>query len=384
MKRARGGDDGGVGIRVKVVLAALEDDGLPSEASMAARRMLARGGRHALPLAIEERHPVQDEVCGMIREFFDDAQQRLSTRVEESQGAIDTAQKDLEDRSAELAGAEADLGLAQGAVEEQSAKCAQHKEAVHEAEAAVREVRRGQKSLVKEHMSVEKERHKYEVIQEELLRPFADGMLLTSEESSSAAEGQKILKKLVKELEKCGADAAQLAAAPPALLKKPEERTDFDGKVVDSLQSLIGGKLDAAETDLATNSAATTAAEEEASAKVAIVEKAKAEQEAEDVRLAEAQVARDTKADAKKAAQQAEDKARTLVEGCRDAKAALQAGLAAHEEVRQNFEALASRSSAPPPPVPEELVPVPQFLAEPVAEDSAAQEADAAARAAHE
>lgn len=233
-KRHQGGAT--VKAKISAVVAALEDDFLAGEATEVARRMLAAGAPKALADPIEKRHLMQTTVVSHIREALLQSASKLEAWAADARRAAEGAASEAtgikaESDSALDAAVEAtkDLHTKKAAYLESTKKTVDAKKDLHS-------FQQSQQVLAEELQALEKERLHY--------RHITDGDLKALlEQGSEAPDAKAVSKRLVKELEKLGAEAALQIAIPAALLKKPEERKGFDAHVLQSCQDLVAVSL---------------------------------------------------------------------------------------------------------------------------------------------
>jgi len=358
--------------KVNTIVAALLDTGLASEATAAAREMLAAGALNALSTVIENRHGMQETITGYIKEVLEDISERLGKQVEEAKEARATTEADLELQKAQLQQAQDELREAEATIEAKEEVFQAAKTALKESEQAIAASASEMRILTKEKDSLEKEHEKYKDLNENSFKVLLEK---GPDAGANEKETKKICDKLMKEVTKLSAEPALLASAPAVLLKRAEDRKGFDVHVLGSMQSIIAARLDDVAGKLEANAAATAALEPEASSRKEAGEKAQAAKDAAQAELDASQRA----AEEKKASL---DKAQCTVEGTT---AALDERSSAITAALQEVEAfgdvlacesfLASRSSVA---VPEELPAEPEEVKAETAKGEPAETAVAA------
>lgn len=352
--------------KISVVVAALEDDSLDSEVPMGARKMLAEGAPSALATVVEERHPLQDVVMGHIREAFADIASRLESKVVAAKETSEAQSAALAEQTTQLQAASAELEVAEKAAQVEAEKLAAEEETLAAAEKEVMGVETQQRANAKERAAIEKEKSKYTGIEEGTLKPLVEGGFATDKEA------QKAVNKLVKDLEKMGAESAMLASVPPVLLMKPDERKGFDNMVLDSVKGVLTSTISTVDAKLAEVEAKAVELLTENEGKAAVVEKAKAARDGQEAAVTSAQAVAADKMAAKQTSQSAVDTCNAELQERQDTVSATEADVVAFAEVSEALAFLAAQSSAPPP---EEAPPAEA----PPAEAEAATEAVAAA-----
>jgi len=359
-KKGRHGVSADVQSKIGVIVAALEDDSLQSEVTMGARQMLAKGAPAALATVVEERHQLQDVVMGHIREAFADIASRLEAKAAAAKETSEAQKAVLAEHTAKVQAASSELEVASGATQVEAEKLAAEQEALTAAEREVKLVETQQKANAKERAAIEKEKSKYTGIEEGTLKPLVEGGFATEKEA------QKAINKLVKDLEKMGAESAMMVSLPPVLLKKPEERKGFDNMVLDSVKGILTTAIATVDAKFVDVDAKAAELETERADKATVVEKAQAARASQDAAWQAAKAASGDKANAKAEVDTAAEMCRLeLEERCETASGA-DADLKAFAAVDEALAALAARSSAPPP---EEA---PQAATETVTEEAVA------------
>eukprot|EP00930_Biecheleria_cincta_P030749 TRINITY_DN21306_c0_g2_i1.p1 TRINITY_DN21306_c0_g2~~TRINITY_DN21306_c0_g2_i1.p1 ORF type:complete len:383 (+),score=119.44 TRINITY_DN21306_c0_g2_i1:83-1231(+) len=363
----------GTGPRSKVntIIAALRDTSLASEATAAAREMLAAGAVSALSSVIENRHGMQETISGHIKEVLEDISERLSKQVEEAKEARATTEADLELQKAQLQQSQDELQEAKATIEAKETVLQAAKTTLKETEQATAASASQMRTLTKEKDSLEKEQEKYKDLNDNSFKVLLEK---GPDAGANEKETKTICDKLMREITKLSAEPALLASAPAVLLKRAEDRKGFDVHVLGSMQSILAARLDDIAGKLEANATSIAALEPEASSRKEAGEKAQAEKDAAQAELDAAQRA----ADEKKASL---NKAQNTVEGTT---AALDERSSAITTALQEVEAfgdvlachnfLASRSSV----VPEELPAEPEEVKAETAKGEPAETAVAA------
>lgn len=296
-KRSRPAGNADVLAKIGKIVAALEDESLQSEVPMGVRQMLARGAPAAMGTVVEERHTLQDVVMGHIREVFSDIASRLAAKVIAAKEASEAQADTVEAQRVQLQAVSAELEAAEKLCCDESEKLKGEEATLKDAQKEAAQVTSNQKTNAKHRSSVEKEKSMYAGIEEGTLKPLIEGGFATEKEA------QKAINKLVKDLERIGAESAMLVSVPPVLRKKPEERKGFDDMVLDSVKGILKGALDAADAKLAPIDTEAQELEVEAKVKAEVVEKAQAARDSQRSTLQAAEAASAEKRAAKQAMQ---------------------------------------------------------------------------------
>lgn len=296
----------GTGPRSKVntIIAALCDTNLASDATAAAREMLAAGSLSALSSVIETRHGMQETISAYIKEVLDDISVRLVKQVEEAKEVRATTEADLELQKVQLQQAHDELQEAKASIEAKEAVSVTAKAVLKETEQAAAASSAQMRTLTKEKDALEKDQEKYKDLNEGSLKILLEK---GPDAGANEKESKKMCDKLMREVTKLSAEPALLASAPAVLLKRAEDRKGFDAHVLGSMQSILTARLQEVSGKLEHNSTATAALEPEISSHKEACEKAQAEKDAAQAELDAAERA----AEEKKASL---DKAQSTVE----------------------------------------------------------------------
>lgn len=345
----------GTTVRAKIlaVAAALEDGAIAADAPEAARKMLAAGAPKALGSTVEQRHIMQETIVGHIRESLLDSSNRLATLAADARRTADGTASEVIASKAQCQAAHDDVLEGSKELEAKHLALQEAKVTAQEAAQELDKVKHSEEVLSKAKEIIEKEQAKY--------RLSVDGdMKVLLEQGSEAEDAQKISNRLVKELAKLGAESALQAAAPTALLKKPEERQGFDAHVVQSCQDLLNGRLadiaarlQAKEAEIADFQPNLTAKTEAVTHAVAVENAANDAAEAAATKLVQLQAAATEKQEEMQTAEES-------LKGHELAAVEAEAELEAFQEVVGCLEFLASRSNvvaAPEEEVEGEMVP---------------------------
>jgi len=208
--------------------------------------MLAEGAHAALSGYAEDRHPIQTRMVGFMKEVLNDISTRLCDKAE-------TERKEKVLLEAEVGNEKAQVQIVTDEVAAAKEVVAAKAEELRTLKATLAECEQAEALLASDEVSVNrrrdqlnKEKGKFTDVKDNLQVLIDDGISA----GGSAKAAKALLNKFLKQITALGAEPALLAAAPPVLLRKPEEREGFDTCVMESLQNILAERLDGVQKSL--------------------------------------------------------------------------------------------------------------------------------------
>lgn len=224
--------------RLNVVTSALSKETLmPSSVTKVVLDMLARGVPAALSSSVEERHAMQTTVITHIHDIFLEASSSIEASASEGTAEANAMSAQLEKENETVQACLLEFNAATSLVEDQNKKVKEVEERVKLAVKDLKAVEAQQKANLRERANFEREQAKFRALEEGTLNVLVEGACGAEKETKKATS------KLVRDLEKFGAEPSLVASVPSVLLKRPEERKGFDEMVVASLRAFLEEKV---------------------------------------------------------------------------------------------------------------------------------------------
>mmetsp|Transcript_55690 Transcript_55690/g.156839 ORF Transcript_55690/g.156839 Transcript_55690/m.156839 type:complete len:364 (+) Transcript_55690:101-1192(+) len=327
---------------IEAVVAAIEDAGLPADVPAEVRAMLAAGAPAAFGTPVEERHPLQTRVVGLITDFFQSRKIRenLESKVASAKSAVDKKQNDISTMSNTLEVANSELADATGVQSAQDAKVKEGEAAVLALHNEEKKTKTGKRALERAGAALEKEKARYVSL-------GGTVSALTEGTIEAGKERQKTLAALVKDLQKLGAEDALVSSASASLSKPPGDRQSFDTIIVDSIKSFVAALVTQVDQKLAGNQAEAAEADKSLEKTAEAVEKLVAQGQEQSQLLKVATEKQSEKAAAMNAAELALSAGRAELVDSLDVQSSCEAELRKFDDILAELNGLASWSLAP-------------------------------------
>jgi len=323
--------------------------------------MLALGTPFALRAAVGDRHEAQATVVEQLKEVFDEATGELAARLAEAQAAADAKNVEVEASAAKVVSFAEEVEGLDRAIEVATQAVGSKREAARAAEKELKAKEAVHKSALKDQANFMKQKETFKAIETDGFDVLVEGTAPTEKDA------KKVCNKLMKDLEKLGADTSLLVSSPAVLLKPKDQRQGFDQMVIDSLRGALAERIIAVDAALEASAAASHDAEAAVEAHSATAEACRRDLDAGGEALQKLKAQRLEKQEAKRAEEAAVEASRARHAEEIDRVAEAQAAVESLRGVSQAFEALAARSCA----VPAEGAPADAPVAGPAAEGGA-------------
>jgi len=282
------------------ILSALRTPALmPKEMPAKVLEMLAVGAPFALRAAVGERHETQATVVGQLREVLEEATGELAGSLTEAQAAADANNAEAEASAAKSASLAEEIEGLDKAIEAQMQAVGDKREAVRAAEKELKAKEAAHKSALKDQDNFTKQQESFKAIGRDGLDVLVEGS------APSEKDAKKVCNKLMKDMEKLGAEPSLLASAPAVLLKPKDQRQGFDTMVIDSLRGALAERIAALGAALEAGAAASQEAEAAVAAHGAAAEACRQALDAEGDALQKLKAQRLEKQEAKRAEEEA-------------------------------------------------------------------------------